>query len=247
MHIYKDMDRVDFENVVDWKEKYVLVKVAFPIYVNTSEATYEIQYGNVKRNTHNNTSWDVASFEVCGHKWADLSEEGFGVSMLNDCKYGHDIKEGNMRLTLIKSTCDPNPDADKEMHYFTYSILPHIGDWRDANTAKQAYSLNTSLFAKVEEAHEGSLDSTLSIVNVDKENVMIEVIKKAEDSDDLIIRLYEYHNRRTTAKLTFFKELQSAIECNLMERNLEKIDFKGNEFEFEIKPYEIKTFKIKLK
>lgn len=247
IHIYKDIDRVDFENVVDWKEKDVLVKVAFPIDINTSEATYEIQYGNVKRNTHNNTSWDVASFEVCGHKWADLSEEGFGVSILNDCKYGHDIKEGNMRLTLIKSTCDPNPDADKEMHYFIYSILPHIGDWREANTTKQAYSLNTELFAKVEEAHQGELNSNFSIVNVDKENVMIEVIKKAEDSDDLIIRLYEYHNRRTTAKLTFFKELQSAIECNLMEKDLEKINFKGNEFEFEIKPYEIKTFKVKFK
>ncbi|MDE6182497.1 MAG: alpha-mannosidase, partial [Eubacteriales bacterium] len=222
VHIYKDIDRVDFENVVDWKEKDVLVKVAFPVDINTSEATYEIQYGNVKRNTHNNTSWDIASFEVCGHKWADISEEGFGVSMLNDCKYGHDIKEGNMRLTLIKSTSDPNPDADKEMHYFTYSILSHIGDWRDANTAKQAYSLNTPLFAKVEEAHDGVLNSILSIVNVDKENVMIEVIKKAEDSDELIVRLYEYYNKRTTAKLTFFKELQSAIECNLMEKDLEK-------------------------
>lgn len=244
IHIYKDIDRVDFENVIDWKEKDVLLKVAFPIDINTNEATYEIQYGNVKRNTHNNTSWDIASFEVCGHKWADISEEGFGVSMLNNCKYGHDIKEGNMRLTLIKSTCDPNPDADKEMHYFTYSILPHIGDWREANTTKQGYSLNTDLFAKIENSHKGDLPSNFSFMSIDKDNVMIEVIKKAEDSNDLIVRLYEYHNKRTNVKLKFFKELKTLFECNLMERDLEKIDFVGNEFEFQIKPYEIKTFKL---
>ena len=247
IHIYKDIDRVDFENVVDWKEKNVLVKVAFPIEMNTTEATYEIQYGNVKRNTHNNTSWDIAAFEVCGHKWADISEEGFGVSMLNDCKYGHDIKEGNMRLTLIKSTCDPNPDADKEMHYFTYSIFPHMQDWKKANTAKQAYSLNTQLFAKVEEAHQGTLNNNFSLANIDKENVMIEVIKKAEDSEHLIIRLYEYHNKRTNATLTLFNEIENAIECNLMERDLSEADFNKNKIDFEIKPYEIKTFKIKLK
>lgn len=247
IHIYKDIDRVDFENIVDWKEKDVLVKVAFPIDINTTEATYEIQYGNVKRNTHNNTSWDIASFEVCGHKWADLSEEGFGVSMLNNCKYGHDIKEGNMRLTLIKSTCDPNPDADKEVHYFTYSIMSHMGDWRDANTAKQAYSLNTELFAKIEDAHKGLLNDKFSLVNIDKQNVMIEVIKKAEDSEDLIVRVYEYHNKRTNAKLTFFNELLDAKECNLMEKDLDKANFNNNEISFEIKPYEIKTFKVRVK
>ena len=109
IHVYNDIERVDFETVIDWKEKDVLVKTAFPIEVNTNKATYEIQYGNVTRPTHNNTSWEVAAFEVCGHKWADLSEGDFGVSLLNNCKYGHDIKDGNMRLTLLKSSCDPNP------------------------------------------------------------------------------------------------------------------------------------------
>ena len=167
--------------------------------------------------------------------------------MLNDPKYGHDIIEGDMRLTLIKSTCDPNPDADKEVHYYTYSIYPHMGDWREANTAIQAYNLNNPLVTIVEDAHSGILDKELSFVNIDKENVMIEVIKKAEDTQDLIIRVYEYHNKRTVAKLSLFKTIEKVFNCDLMENNIEEIKANDKEFAFEIKPYEIKTFKIKLK
>lgn len=132
VHIYNELPRVDFESDVDWKEHDIVVKALFPIDVNAHEATYEIQYGNVTRSTHENTSWDVAEFEVCGHKWVDLSEGDFGVSMLNNCKYGHDIKNGNMRLTLLKCGTDPNPFADKEQHKFTYSIYTHAGTWKEA-------------------------------------------------------------------------------------------------------------------
>ncbi len=247
IHVYNDIERVDFETYVDWKEKDVLVKVLFPIDINTSEATYEIQYGNVKRPTHNNTSWDMARFEVCGHKWADLSEGDFGVSILNDSKYGHDIVDGNMRLTLLKSTCDPNPDADKEEHFFTYSLFAHDGTWKEAKTTNSAYNLNNKLLTKVCDPHTGSLDETLSIAKVDKDNVMIEVIKKAEDSDHLIVRLYEFNNKRTNVCLEFMKNIHEAYECDLLE-NIEEgyLDISDNKVRFEIKPYEIKSFKVKL-
>ena len=247
IYIYNDLERVDFDMYVNWKEKDVLVKAAFPVDINAKEATYEIQYGNVTRSTHNNTSWDVASFEVCGHKWADLSEGDFGVSLLNNCKYGHDIKNGNMRLTLLKSSCDPNPDADKEEHFFTYSIYAHTGTWKNSKTVQLAYELNTPLFTKVEEAHEGELEDSLSLVKVDKENVMIEVVKKAEDSDHLIVRMYEFHNKRTNVTLEFFREISEATECNLLERDLEEVNIDLNKIHFMIKPFEIKTFKVKLK
>lgn len=247
VYVYNDLERVDFDTYVDWKERDVVVKAAFPIDINTKEATYEIQYGNVTRPTHNNTSWDVASFEVCGHKWADLSEGDFGVSLLNNSKYGHDIKDGNMRLTLLKSSCDPNPDADKEEHFFTYSIYSHEGDWKKAKTANEAYKLNTPLYAKVEEAHTGELEDELSLVKVNKENIMIEVIKKAEDTDHLIVRMYEFHNKRTNATLEFFKDIEEICECNLMERDLEVLNADENKVNFTIKPFEIKTFKLKLK
>lgn len=247
IHVYNDIERVDFETVIDWKERDVLVKTAFPVEINASEATYEIQYGNVTRPTHNNTSWEVAAFEVCGHKWADLSEGDFGVSLLNNCKYGHDIKDGNMRLTLLKSSCDPNPDADKEIHNLTYSIYTHNGDWKEGQTSQKAYELNTPFITTVEEAHKGELPSTLSLAKVDKDNVMIEVIKKAEDSDDLIVRMYEFHNKRSNVTLEFFKDIKEIKECNLLEKDLEELSPIGNKVNFIIKPYEIKTFKFKLR
>lgn len=247
IHIYKDVERIDFETFMDWKEKDILVKTAFPIDINAKEATYEIQYGNVTRPTHNNTSWDVAAFEVCGHKWADLSEGGFGVSLLNDCKYGHDIKDGNMRLTLLKSTCDPNPDADKEEHFFTYSIYTHTGTWKEAKTVNEAYELNTPLFTKITKANEGNLEGKLSLASVNKDNIMIEVIKKAEDSDDLIIRLYEFHNKKSNVDLTFFRDIEKAVECNLLENDVQYVKINGNTINFMINPFEIKTFKVKLR
>jgi alpha-mannosidase len=246
IYLYNDIQRIDFGNIIDWKEKHILLKAAFPVDIHSDKATYEIQYGNVERPTHWNTSWDFAKFEVCAHKWADLSEDGYGVSLLNDCKYGYDIKDSVMRLTLLKSATDPNEDADKEVHEFVYSIYPHSGGWKEAGTVQMAYSLNCPMYAKVEEPHSGSLNQEFSFVEINRENVFIEVVKKAEDSEDIIVRLYECYNRRTNADLKFFDKLSSVVECDMMENDLQTISFSGNSFEFEIKPYEIKTFKIKL-
>ena len=244
MVIYRDIPRIDFVNRIDWKEKQVLLKTAFPVDVHANKATYEIQYGNLERPTHKNTSWDVARFEVCGHKWADLSEEGYGVSLLNDCKYGHDIHDSVMRLTLIKSAIDPNEDADREVHEFTYSLYPHEGGWRTGKTVDMAYSLNCPMYTRLQGAHDGALPATFSLVKVYQENVLVEVVKKAEDSDDIIVRLYECHGRRDQVRLDFFKELTRVWECDLMENNTEEIEVQGNGFAFQIKPYEIKTFKL---
>lgn len=111
--------RIDFETTVDWKEHQHLLKAHFPMDVHTDEATFEIQFGNVTRKTHLNTSWDQARFESCGQKWIDVSEGHYGISLLNDCKYGHSVHNGEMALTLIKSGTEPNPVADQEMHVFT--------------------------------------------------------------------------------------------------------------------------------
>lgn len=246
MYVYNDIPRIDFKTYVDWKEHQVLLKTAFPIEINTNKATYEIQYGNVERPTHHNTSWDVARFEVAGQKWADLSEGDFGVSLLNDSKYGHDIKDGVMRLTLLKSGIEPNLTTDQEEHFFTYSIYPHGGDWREANTVQMAYMLNNPVETKFEDAHEGKLPKSLSMVKVDKDNVIVEVVKKAEDNDDIIVRMYECYNKRTKVSVEFFEDLKGVVECNLMERDLEEIAYDKNSFNFEIKPYEIKSFRLKV-
>ncbi|CAM3987442.1 hypothetical protein L1N85_04840 [Paenibacillus alkaliterrae] len=140
--VYANNRRIDFRTSVDWHEHRQLLKVAFPVHIRSVEATYDIQFGNVKRPTHWNTSWDYARFETVGHQWADLLERGYGVSLLNDCKYGYDIKDHIMRLTLIKSALIPDDRADQGQHEFTYALHPHGGDWYEGATVQAAWELN---------------------------------------------------------------------------------------------------------
>lgn len=247
IHLYSEVPRIDFDNNVDWKEKQILLKAAFPVDIHADKATYEIQYGNVERPTHWNTSWDYARFEVVAHKWADLSEEGYGVSLLNDCKYGHDIKESVMRLTLLKSAAEPNVDADREEHQFIYSLYPHNGSWKEGKVVQNAYNLNSPFTVKVEESHEGCLPRCMSMFSLDKENVIIEVVKRAEGDDSMVLRLYEFQNRRTKVQCKAFKDIQSVCECDMLENEVVEIQSERMSFNFEIKPYEIKTFKIKFR
>src|SRR5690606_31777996 len=191
IHFYANSRRIDFDTYVDWRQYQHLLKVEFPVDINAVEATYDIQFGNIKRPTHKNTSWDIAKFEVCGHKWADISEGGYGVSILNDCKYGHAIHDGNIALTLIKSGIEPNPTTDQEEHYFTYSILPHEGSWEEGQTHKQAYMLNVPLYS-IAGGNVG--DRKQSLIDVSADNVILETVKKAEDGQGIIIRMYEYEN-----------------------------------------------------
>ncbi|NGZ78020.1 alpha-mannosidase [Saccharibacillus alkalitolerans] len=151
--VYARDRRIDFKTKADWHERRVLLKAAFPVHVRATEATYDVQYGNVKRPTHWNTSWDMARFETVGHQWADLSDRGYGVSLLNDCKYGYDIKDNVMRLSLIKCAQHPDTEADQGAHEFTYALLPHEGDWLSGGTVPSAWALNNPL-----RASEGSPD-----------------------------------------------------------------------------------------
>jgi alpha-mannosidase len=241
--LYADVPRIDFITDIDWKEKHIMLKAAFPVDVNADKAAYDIQFGSFERPTHKNTSWDVARFEACGHKWADLSEAGYGVSLLNDCKYGHDIHDGDMRLTLLRCPDDPNPCADVGRHHFTYSLYPHEGGWREGGTEAQAHDLNRPMAALLEPAHKGGLASSFSLVSVDKGNVVIDTVKQAEDSGDMVVRVYESQGRRAKAKLRFHGGVSNARECDLMESDISLVNLDGDGFEFEIKPYEIKTFK----
>jgi len=247
IYIYNNTKRIDFKTYVDWKQYDILLKATFPIDVNSSKATYDIQFGNVERPTHWNTSWDYAKFEVCAHKWADLSDGGYGVSLLNDCKYGYDIKGNEMSLSLLKSPTKPNPVADQEQHYFTYSIYPHDDGFRKANTINEAYMLNCPLIAKVVEKGKGKLEKQYSFIKVDKPNIVVETVKKSENDFDTIIRLYEAFNKKTNVIITLAKKIEQVFECDLLE-NIEKpIDFENNKFSIMVDPFEIKTYKVKFK
>lgn len=246
VYVYEDIARIDIRNEIDWKEHNILVKTLFPMDIHSHEAVFDIQYGNVRRDTHSNTSWDFARFEVCHHKWLDISEDDYGISFLNDCKYGVSVSDSVVGLSMLKSAVYPNPDADKEHHSFVYSIMPHSGTWQNSGTVEQSYSINNPLTALCKENDEGSMPTEFAFVSCDHNHVVIESIKKAEDSDHIIVRVFENNNKRTNAKLTFAKDISTAMECNLLERNDQDMISDGNSIEFNIKPYEIKTFKIKL-
>lgn len=244
--LYAHSPRIDFRTEIDWHEHQVLLKAAFPVAVRATRATYEIQFGSVERPTHWNTSWDWARFEVCGHKWADLSEGDYGVALLNDCKYGHDIKDNLMRLTLLKSGIDPDPQADQGQHEFTYSLLPHAGDWRKGGVAPEAYALNNPAFAAVLPTMQaGPLPARWSLASVDADHVIIETIKQAEAGDAVILRVYEYQQRRNPAvTLTLGRPMARAVECNLMEEGEAPVEHDDTTIRFAIAPFEIKTFKV---
>ena len=149
--------RLDFHTTVDWRERHTMLKVAFPVEVFSPVATYEIQWGNVERPTHRNTSWDWARFETCAHKWVDLSEGDYGVSLLNDCKYGHDIHDNVIRLTLLRSPTMPDPMADFGEHHFVYSLYPHRGGW-DERVQAEAYALNDPTYRLQAEGRKSKVD-----------------------------------------------------------------------------------------
>lgn len=245
--LYADSRRIDVENDWEWKERHLLVKALFPVDVLADEASYEIQFGHVKRPTHLNTSWDAARFEVCHHKWLDLSEEGYGVSLLNDCKYGASVHFGEIGLTLLKSAAWPNPDADRERHRFTYSLLPHQGSWQEAGVLQAAYELNNPATAMVKTIQGGQLPDAFSLVHADQPNVVVETVKQSELDDALVLRAYEAHGRRSEVCLCLGAEIQSASECNLMEEEDKPIASDGRSIRFTIRPFEIRTFKLYLK
>ena len=247
IYIYNNSKRIDFKTYVDWKQTDIFLKATFPVNVNASKATYDIQFGNVERPTHWNTSWDYAKFEVCAHKWADLSDSGYGVSLLNDCKYGYDIKDNVMSLSLLRSPKSPNQDADREQHYFTYSIYPHGDDFRKANTINEAYMLNCPLIGVIVEKGKGKLDSSYSYINVNKENIVIEALKKCEYDNDLIVRMYESFNKTTNAIVTMTNKIDKVFECDMLENIIKEITVTGKSFEVTINPFEIKTYKVSLK
>ena len=238
---YADSAVIRFDTYVDWKEHQHLLKVHFPVDLHTDEAAFDIQFGNLTRKIHRNTSWDEARFESCGQKWMDMSEGHYGVSLLNDCKYGHSALDGVMTLTLIKSGIEPNPTADQEEHTFTYALYPHAEGWRQANTVQEAMKLNQPLLSE-EGGHAGCQNS---FVWVDKSNVIIETVKMAEDDDGIIVRLYESENAKTKAHIFFGEKISSVESCNCLEEIKQTIETDGEGFEITVKPYEIQTYRVR--
>jgi len=232
--------RLDFVTRADWHEKERMLKAAFPVDIHAQMADCEIQFGTIQRPTHRNTSYDAAKFEICSHRWTDLSEGGYGVSILNDCKYGYDVLGNCMRITMLRCPNYPDPYADEGEHEFTYSLYPHTGDWRNG-VVKEAYRLNVPM---EEYASGGAGVITAPVAKVLCDHAALDTVKCAEDGRGVIIRMYETNGARGPVKVQLGKVPAKVTECNLMEDDEQNVEFDGNTFSLRIKPYQIRTFRV---
>ncbi|GLX66609.1 alpha-mannosidase [Paenibacillus glycanilyticus] len=236
MRLYNHTRRIDYKMEIEWGEHQQLLKVKFDVDVRNTEARYDIQYGNVLRPTHWNTSWDMARFETVGHQWADLSEHGYGVALLNDCKYGYDIKNKTMRLSLVKSGIHPDPNADVGKHQFTYSLLPHNGDYLEGRVVEEAWEINSEIIA-IRSDEPIILPFSLGT----KQSVALDAFKKAEDGRGWIVRIHNFTGGRQ--KVSFNLEQGYCWnEVNLVERDL--TDSADGDINVVLNPYEINSFRI---
>ncbi len=239
-----DASRIDFETEIDWRERHKMLKAAFPVDIHTDKATYDIQFGSLERPTHTNTSWDEAKFEVCAHKYADLSEGDYGVALMNDCKYGYDIHDGVMTLSLLRSPTDPNPEADQGKHHFTYSLYLHDGALKDSDTIKEAYMLNVPMVALKAMGDATNIPESFSLLTLDRDNVICETLKEAENGEGTVIRLYECKNIRTNVSANIGIPFKKAYICDLLENELCELTVENCSVSFPIKGFEIVTLKL---
>ena len=232
--------RLDFETRVNWQEKNQFLKVEFPLALRSDHATYEIQFGHVRRPTHFNTSWDLARFEVSAHRWADLSEPNYGVALLNDSKYGYSCQGNVLRLSLLRAPKSPDPTADMGEHLFRYALFPHKGGPQDGGVIPEAAAFNQplQLFSTSAELH------SKSFFSVDNPAIVIDTIKKAEDSEDLILRLYESHGGRQAVTLSTSTALEGVARVNLLECEDQPIPSERHQLKLVLRPFELVTLKL---
>jgi alpha-mannosidase len=251
--LYHREKRIDFRTRVNWKERRTLLKVAFPLSIKTQTATFETQFGIIKRTTRPKEERDRAKFEVPAQQWADVSEPKIGVSLLNDSKYGYDIRENILRLTLIRSPLYPHPSdpwhlnddkcTDLGEHHFIYSLYPHAGDWIKGETIRHARALNLPLILFPNTAAKKIAEP----LALSKTNIVITCLKKAEMSDDLTLRMYEATGQPTDCSLQLGFPAKSATECDLMENDLKELKMAKGKVALKFKPFEIKTLKLTLR
>ena len=234
--------RLDFACEVDWREQNNFLKVEFPTSIRSDHATYEIQFGHLRRPTHFNTPYDLARFEVCAQRWADLGEPGFGLALINDCKYGHSVHGGVMRLSLLRSSKYPDPAADMGAHAFRYALLPHLGTFQEANVIHEAAAFNSPLIIR----RAGEECGSVSWFSVDQPGIVIDTVKKAEESRELVVRLYEAHGTRSRGVLSSSLPVKSAARCNLLEKEDKRIAWQNGAVKLDLGPFEIMTLKLRL-
>jgi alpha-mannosidase len=238
-------DVVNVVNDFDWHEDHILLKAAFPLAVTSDKATYEIPYGSIERPTTRNNSWDKAQFEVPALRWADLNDGQHGFSLINNSKYGYDDAGNVLRLSLLRSPTWPDPVADRGHQHFTYALYPHAGDWKQALTVRHGYEYNYTLKAMQVAAHTGTLPLEHSFLTVKPENVVLTAMKKAEDSNALVLHMYEWAGKQANVEIALPAGATAATETNLMEKPQgSPLTVTGDHVTIPIHPYEILAVRV---
>ena len=238
--------RLDFETAIDWHEDHVLLKAAFPFDIHAEEANCNIQFGHIARPTHRNTSWDEAKFEICAHKWLDLSEACYGAAIMSDCKYGYSLDENVVRLSLLKAPTYPNPVADRGENTFTYALYPHEGDLAASDVTAESYALNLPMTVKSVAANaDGKIADRFAFVCADKASAVVETVKCAEDGEGTIVRVYDACGGKKPVTLTFGFDAKSVNECDMLENDGEALAVKDNSVSFVLGAFEVKTLRVK--
>ncbi len=240
MILYSRSRRIDFCTNVDFHEQHQLLKAAFPVDIRATYGTYDVQYGNVRRPNHWNTSWDQAKFETVAHRWADLSERNYGVSLLNDCKYGHDIKDNVMRISLLRAGTQPDHLQDQGEHTFTYALLPHKGDFVEGAVVQEAFALNEPM----ETVSGKSLLPYESFLSFDNDQVELDAVKQSEDGKYLVLRFHEFAGSRQETSVKLGVPWKAWAEGDLRERPL--CGFTGDGIHVTLHAYEIKTILVEI-
>lgn len=249
--LYPNQKRVDFKTRVLWRENHKLLKVAFPMDILSTKAAYEIPFGALERPTHRNTSWEQAQYEVCGHRWADISEGGYGVSLLNDSKYGYDVKNSVLRLSLLRAPKWPDNTADQGEHEFTYALYPHEQDWRSAEVVRRAAELNhpAALLhlpaGSGNGAGKGRLPSTNTLMQLESRTVVLDTVKPAESGEGIVLRFYESTGSRDRIVFELPPATKRANVVNLLEDVMETCSVGPNgTVELIFNPFEIKSIHL---
>ncbi len=232
---YANTARVDFHTVVDWKEKHTFLKTGFDLDINSMTVKNEIQFGHMDRPITRNNSFEAAKFEVCNHKWTDLSESRFGVAILNDCKYGISTHEGNLCLTLHRGGTHPDVTGDEGVHEMTYSLYPHAEGFTTGNVIRESYLLNLPAVAV-----DGATDSTSSLLKLSADNIVCEAVKPAAyRSDAFVVRLYEAERNQTKCTVTLPADVKQVFSCNILEDVKEELPITDGKVNLTFRPFQI--------
>lgn len=244
--IYENLPRIDFRLSAFWRMRRTMLKVAFFFNMDSDSATFEIPYASVQRSAKPKTPQERARWEVSGHKWVDYTDKSslFGVSLLNEAKYGFDVKDNVLRMTLLRSPIWPDLHADRGEHLISYALFPHAGDWKTANTAQKGWEFNAPLIVHAEENHSGNFPPVFSFAKASPDNVILAVLKKAEDGKGLILRVYETEGKGVTAKIELYLPAKTIVETNFLEESLGKPEKAGKSLSVKIAPFEVKTYRV---